>query len=162
MLTLVGEYFLFIYLASLGVLQIAVSYANLRGLSFFKRPIWGYIFGSLAIAGGFSWFYIVGNPHPEVGYAITVSDIFRYGFSNPLPPGTGLILGAGESVFFFLVAVVCALLTTIIISSIVKFRISTRTPEDKNEEALEGLEALKGMTFFQAITRNLRNGKGKE
>jgi len=162
MLTLVGEYFLFIYIASLGVLQIAVSYANLRGLSFFTRPFWGYIFGSLAIAGGFSWFYIVGDHHPEVGYAISVGDLFRYGFSNPMPPGTGLILGAGESVFFFLVAVVCALLTTIIISSIVKFRISTRTPEDKNEEALEGLEALKGMTFFQAITRNLRNGKGKE
>jgi len=162
MLTLVGVYFIFIYLASLGVLQIAVSYVNLRGLSFFTRPFWGYIFGFLAIAGGFSWFYIVGNPHPEVGYAITVSDIFRYGFSNPMPPDIGLIMGEGESVFFFLLAVGCALLTTIIISSIVKCRISPRTPEEMKEEAPEGLEALKYMTFFQAITRSLRNGKGKE
>ena len=162
MLTFVGVYFLFIYLASLGVLQIAASYSKLRGLSFFTRPIWGYIFGFLAIVGGFSWFYIVGNPHPEVAYTIGVGDLFRYGFSNPNPPSTGLILGAGESVFFFLLAVGCSFLTTIAFSSIVKFRISPRTPEEKKGEAPEGLEALREMTFFQAITRILRNGKGKE
>lgn len=162
MLTFVGVYFLFIYLASLGVLQIAVSYSKLRGLSFFTRPIWGYIFGFLAIVGGFSWFYIVGSPHPEVAYTISVGDLFRYGFSNPNPPSIGLILGAGESVFFFLLAVGFALLTTIAISSIVKFRLSPRIPEEMKEEAPEGLEALKGMTFFQAITRSLRNGQGKE
>lgn len=160
-LTFVGEYFLFIFLSSLGILQIAASYSNLNGLSFFKRPKWGYIFGALSIVGGFSWFYIVGNPHPEVGYAITVSDIFVYGWSNPKPPDIGLIMGEGESLIFFLLAVGCALLTTIVISSIVKFRISPRTPEDMSEKAEEGLEALKRMTFFQAITRSLRNGKGK-
>ena len=160
-LTFVGEYFLFIFLASLGILQIAASYTNLKGLSFFSRTAWGYIFGALSIAGGFSWFYIVGNPHPEVGYAITASDIFRYGYSNPMPPDIGLIMGEGESVFFFLLAVGCALLTTIVISSVVKSRISPITPEDMSEKAEEGLEALKRITFFQAITRSLRNGKGK-
>lgn len=163
MLTLVGEYFLFIYLTSLGVLQIAASYTKLRGLSFFTRPIWGYIFGSLAVVGGFSWFYIVGNPHPEVGHAISFDDIFRYGWSNPQPPEIGLIMGEGESVVFFLLAIICALLTTMAISSIVKFRISPRAaPGDMNEEAPEGLEALKDMTFFQAITRSLRNRKGED
>lgn len=162
MLTFVGVYFLFIYLASIGVLQIAVSYSKLRGLSFFTRPIWGYIFGFLAIVGGFSWFYIVGNPHPEVGYAFTVSDLFRYGWSNPMAPDIGLVMGEGESVIFFVLAVGFALLTTIAISSIVKFRLSPRTTEEKKEEAPKGLEALREMTFFQAITRSLRNGKGKE
>jgi len=162
MLTFIGEFSLFIYLASMGVLQIAASYSNLNGLSFFKRPKWGYIFGILAIGGGFSWFYIVGNPHPEVGYAITVSDIFVYGWSNPKPPDIGLIMGEGESIIFFLFAVGCALLTTIVISSVVKSRISPRNPEEMNKDAQEGLEALKDMTFFQAITRSLRNGKGKE
>lgn len=162
MLTLAGEFFLFIFLASLGVLQIAASYTKLRGLSFFRSPIWGYIFGSLAVAGGFSWFYIVGNPHPEVGYAITFGDIFRYGWSNPKPAGTGLIMGEGECVVFFLLAIICALLTTMAISSIVKFRISPRTPEEMNKEGPKGLAALKDMTFFQAITRSLHNRKGKE
>jgi hypothetical protein len=162
MLTFIGVYFIFIYLASLGVLQIAASYANLNGLSFFTKPNLGYIFGALSIVGGFCWFYIVGNPHPEVAYTISVGDIFRYGFSNPNPPSTGLILGAGESVFFFLLAAGCAFLTTIAFSSIVKFRISPGTPEEMKEEAPEGLEALREMTFFQAITRILRNGKGKE
>lgn len=156
------EYFLFIFLASLGVLQIAASYSKLRGLSFFSRTTWGYIFGALSIVGGFCWFYIVGNPHPEVGYAITVSDIFRYGWSNPMPPDIGLILGDGESVGFFLLAVGCAILTTIAFSSIVKFRISPRSTDGVNKEDPKGLEALREMTFFQAITRILRNGKGKE
>jgi len=162
MLTFIGEYFLFIFLASLGVLQIVASSSKLRGLSFFRRPNCGYIFGALSIVGGYCWFYIVGNPHPEVGYAITVSDIFRYGWSNPIPPDIGLIMGEGESVIFFVLAVGCALLTTIAFSSVVKFRLSPRTTEEKKEEAPKGLEALREMTFFQAITRSLRNGKGKE
>jgi len=162
MLTFVAEYFLFIFLASLGVLQIAASYTRLNGLSFFKRPKWGYIFGTLMVAGGFSWFYIAGDPHPEVGYAIAVRDIFIYGWSNPKPPDIGLIMGEGESVICFLLAVECAVLTTIALSSIVKFRISPRTPEEVNKEAQEGLEVLKDMTFFQAITRSLRNRKGEE
>ena len=162
MIAFVIEFFLFIYLALLGVLQIAASYTNLNGLSFFKSPKWGYIFGILMVAGGFSWFYIVGHPHPDVGYAIVIRDIFVYGWSNPKPPDIGLIMGEGEAVICFLLAVGCALLTTIAISSIVKIRISPGTPEDMNEEAPEGLEVLKDMTFFQAITRNLRNGKGKE
>ena len=161
MLKLALEYFLFIFLASLGVLQIAASYANLRGLSFFTRPIWGYIFGSLAVAGGFSWFYTVANPNPEVASAITLGDIFRYGWSNPYPD-KGLIMGEGESVFFFLLAIVCALLITIVVSSIVKSGIPPRTPERMNEEAPKGLEALKDMTLFQAITTSLRNRKGKQ
>jgi hypothetical protein len=162
MLTFVVEYFIFIFLTSLGVLQIAASYTGLNGLSFFKRSKWGYVFGILMVAGGFSWFYIVGDPHPEVGYAIVVRDIFVYGWSNPKPTDIGLIMGEGECVLVFLLAVGCALLTTFALSSIVKFRISPRNPGEVNEEAREGLEALKDMTFFQAITRSLRNGKGKE
>lgn len=161
MLELALEYFLFIFLASLGVLQIAASYANLSGLSFFKRPIWGYIFGSLAVAGGFSWFYIMANPNPDVAYAITLGDVFRYGWSNPKPPDIGLIVGEAECLFFFLIAVVCALLITIVISSILKSGIPPRTPEEMNEEGPKGLEILRGMTLFQAITRH-RDGKGKK
>lgn len=161
MLELALEYFVFIFLASLGVLQIAASYTNLRGLSFFKRPIWGYIFGSLAVVGGFSWFYIVANPHPDVAYALGLGDIFRYGWSNPFPPGTGIIMGESECLLFFLLAVLCALLITILISSIVQSRMPHRTPEGTNEEAPKGLEALKEMTFFQAISRR-RDRKEKE
>lgn len=161
-LTFIGEYFLFIFLASLGILQIAASYTNLEGLSFFSRTARGYIFGALSIVGGFSWFYTVGNRHPDISYEITTSDLFRYGWSISVPDGTELVMGEGEYVIVFLLAVGCALLITIMLSSIVKFRILSRTPEDMSEKAEEGLEALKYMTFFQAITRNLRNGKRKE
>ncbi|MBE0415409.1 MAG: hypothetical protein IBX36_02570 [Dehalococcoidia bacterium] len=157
MLKLALEYFLFIFLASLGVLQIVASYDNLRGLSFFSRPTWGYIFGSLAVVGGFSWFYIVANPHPEVAYAITFGDIFHYGWSNPKLADIGLIMGEGECVVFFLLALVCALLTTFLISSMVKSKIA---PSQRGvHEGSVGLEALREMTFFQAVRRSLRKRK---
>ena len=161
-LTFIGQYFLFIFLASLGVLQIAASYTHLNGLSFFSRTIWGYIFGTLVVAGGFSWFYAIGNRHPDVSYESTLIDIFRYGWSIFVPQGRAIVMGEGEYVLIFLLAVGCALLITLAISSIVKSGISAGTPEDINGEASEGLEALKGMTFYQAFTRGLRKGKGKE
>jgi hypothetical protein len=161
-LTFVGEYFLFIFLSSLGILQIAASYTNLKGLSFFSRTAWGYIFGALLIVGGFSWFYIVGNRHPDVSYEITWLDLFRYGWFISVPDDTELVMGESEIVVVFLLAVGCVLLITIVLSSIVKFRILPGTPEDISGKAQEGLEVLKRMTFFQAITRNLRNRKRKE
>ncbi len=154
MLELALKYFLFIFLASLGVLQIAASYANLRGLSFFNRPTWGYILGLLMVAGGFCWFYTMANPHPDVAYAITLVDIFRYGWSNPKPAGVGLIMGEAECLFFFLLAALCAFVTTTLISSIVK----SRQTVGEMEEGASGLEALRGMTLYQALTRHRNRG----
>lgn len=162
MLKLALEYFLFAFVASLGVLQIAAAYARLGGLSFFTRPIWGYIFGSIAVVGAFTGFYIVANPNPEVAYAITFGDLFRYGWSNPKDPGIGLIMGEGECAVFFLVAIACALSISLLVSSIVKRRISRETIEERSEETLKGLEALRETTLFQAISHSLRKRKGQE
>ena len=156
MLELAMQYFLFILLASLGVLQIAASYGNLRGLSFFKRPILGYIFGAIMVAGGFTFFYLVANPnpvYPEVVYALRFSDFFEFGWSNPYPE-LWLIMGEVESIAFFILAVLCAILVTIVVSSIVKSKMAPLT--DFTEENPEGVEKLRGMTFFQAITRLMR------
>lgn len=162
MLKLALEYFLFIFVASLGVLQITAAYVRLGGLSFFTRPTWGYIFGSLAVVGAFIGFYIVTNPYPEIAYAITFGDIFRYGWSNPKDPGIGLIMGEGECVVFFFVAIACALPISMLVSSLVRRRISPGTPEEKNGETLKGLAALRETTLFQAISHSLRKGKVKE
>jgi len=54
-------YFLFIFVSFLGMMQIAVTYAQLRGLSFFRRPLWSYTLGALLIIGSFIWFFSSGD-----------------------------------------------------------------------------------------------------
>lgn len=51
------EYFLFVFVAALGVLQGAATLSRLYGLSFFPRPWLGYLFAPLAIGGAYAWFF---------------------------------------------------------------------------------------------------------
>lgn len=54
-------FFAFLFLGAVGVLQIIASYNRMRALSFFSRPILGYIFGLCAIVGGILLFYLTGD-----------------------------------------------------------------------------------------------------
>lgn len=49
------EYFLFAFIACCGVLQIAATYARLKGLCFLPRG--GYLLGFLLLLGAFWWFF---------------------------------------------------------------------------------------------------------
>lgn len=53
------EYFALVFAASLGVLQATAAYSRLKGLSFFGRHRWGYLFAALttgpALAAFFTW-----------------------------------------------------------------------------------------------------------
>lgn len=51
------QYMLWVFGASCGVLQIAAAASGLRGLSFFSRPLWGYLAGSALVIASFAWFY---------------------------------------------------------------------------------------------------------
>ncbi|MES0329019.1 MAG: hypothetical protein ABUK06_01900 [Dehalococcoidales bacterium] len=59
MAALALEYFALVFAASLGVFQAAAAYNGLRGLSFFSRPTWGYLFAAIttgpALAAIFTW-----------------------------------------------------------------------------------------------------------
>ena len=126
------DYFLFVFIASVGTLQIAASYAQLRGLSFFNRSIAGYISGSLTVVLAFWWFFA---SEKRVGHCII----------------------EGFEQFQLLIAgVATAIIVTITLASIIKSR---KLPCCGSEET--GLESLKYITHFQVITRYFRKRGNK-
>ncbi|TET17730.1 MAG: hypothetical protein E3J81_01430 [Dehalococcoidia bacterium] len=132
------QYFPLVFFSSLGVLQIAVARADLKGLTFFKRPSLCYVFGAVAIVGAFVWFYATGDRNAEP--LVRIDD------------GVKIFFGETESFATFMAGASSALVATILVSSVVNAKISSST----DRGVPRGLDALRQMTFFQAITRGLR------
>ena len=128
-----ADYFLFVFMVSLGVLQLAAAWARLEGISFFRRRYLGYIFAAVMVGISYGWFFRVDrNLHDIDG-----------GLAGPLQLG------------FIVAALALAIFLTLIISSAVNARRVRSNPEGEEE----GIEALKRMTYLQAIKRGLRRNK---
>ncbi len=116
------EYFALVFVAVVGVLQLVAAYNELRGVSFFSRKIYGYLFAALtvgpALAGFFTW--LSRNP-------------------------SGIIHGR-EQFAFFILALIAALSFTLAVSSLLKNRRLRG-----NHAQHDGLEAVREVTFFQAL-----------
>ena len=136
-----GEYLLqylpLVFFSALGVLQIAAARAELKGLTFFKKPLHCYLFGAVAIVGAFVWFYATGDRGAEP--LVRIDD------------GVKVFFGETESFATFMGGAIGALVVTILLSSL----LNTRSPGSTDKKVPRGLDALKEMTFFQAITRRL-------
>ena len=127
------DYFLLIFIASIGVFQIAAIHGKLEGLWFFRRPLMQYIFGVLAIIGAFGWFFRAGvrnEPHSVEG---------------------------SQQLGLFLSAIIAAYIITAILSSVIRFRLSSQrgTPR-KGKQYEQGVETLKTKTVFGGIVSSLR------
>jgi hypothetical protein len=113
-----------VFIAGVGVLQAAAAYNGLLGLLFFPKKLFSYSFAvvmtGLALGLLFAW-----NWHYD----------------------TGIIQGAQQAEFFLL-AIVLALLFTVVVASLIN-----RTQLSKANDELEGLDALRDRTLFQAIKR---------
>lgn len=125
-MTLSLKYFLLVFGACLGVIQAAAGYNNLRGLLFFKRSLYAYIFAMIA----------TGVP---LGYFFTWNYMFK----------TGIIAGSQQAEMFVL-AVLAAVVFNLIISSLINIRYYPKCTAQ-----LTGLEALRERTFFRAIWERL-------
>jgi hypothetical protein len=134
-------YFLMAFLSSIGVLQIAVTRAGINGLSIFRRPLVNYIFGALAIVGGFALFYATGDRTAEP--LITIHDGGKWFF------------GERETFAVFMAGSLIGLIFTLLVSSLRKRAISINKPEVPPQ----GLDALKEMTWLQAIVRRFDSEK---
>ena len=128
-------YFLMAFLSSIGVLQIAVTRAGINGLSIFKRPLVNYIFGALAIVGGLSLFYATGNRSAEP--LIQIHDGVKWFF------------GERETFIAFMTGAFVGLVSTILVSSLCKRAIGI----NHHRVPSQGIDALKEMTWLQAIVR---------
>jgi len=116
------EYFYLVLIASVGVIQAAVAYNGFKGISFFNRNIFAYLFMVITLC--------------PVAVAF-----FTWNDRNL----TGVIEGR-EQFCLFMLAVVAAIGFTLVLASLLKHW-SLRT----NNVQQDGLEALKEVTFFQAL-----------
>ncbi|MBI4299073.1 MAG: hypothetical protein HY666_04855 [Chloroflexi bacterium] len=123
------DYYLLIFIASLGVLQIVASYSGLRSILFFKRSSVARLGGMAAIIAAFVWFF-ASEPR-------NINDT-RGG------------LDANNQALLFALASLTAVIATLIGSSLVNVRMrgNSTSPED-------GLEALKETSFLQALSESL-------
>jgi len=128
-----GEYFLFVFSVSLGVLQLVAAWVRLDGLSFFRRRYLNYIFAAAMVGISYWWFFRVDRNIPDTAG----------GLSGPL------------LFSFLLAALALAIFLTLIISSAINARWGKSNPED----AKEGFEALRSTTYFQAIKKGLRRNR---
>jgi hypothetical protein len=89
-----------------GVLQIAASYAGIKGLSLFNRPVFGYVIGGAVIVGVSFWFYSTA-------------------------PMTVIDLWAGGKQFGLFVA---GLATALVLNALLCFFVRLRTAKSQSQE----------------------------
>lgn len=138
------DYLEFVFLASLGVIQVAAANSSLWGLCIIPKRAHSTVIGLVFTAIAFVWFF--GSR------------------SHTVPGLEGAQLG-----FYFLGGAIVAALSSLLLGSIsgVLVRISNqRFEDDPSSLAVEGLEALEAMTFFEAMAqrwefwrRQTRNGR---
>jgi NADH:ubiquinone oxidoreductase subunit 2 (subunit N) len=116
------EYFWLAFIAAVGVLQVVAAYNGLRGVSFFSRKAYGYLFAAFTVGPALALF-------------------FTWNLRNP----TGIIEGR-EQFGFFILALAASIGFTLVASSLLNNRRLRG-----NYARHDGLEALREMTFFQAL-----------
>lgn len=131
------EYLAFVFMASVGVLQLVAASVQLRGLLFLKRPILAYPLSFLIIGSAFYWFFQRDN---------RIDTIMRQ---------TGL---EGTQQFFgFCIGAFLAVVFTLIASSLIS-AIQNKTPINENAPS-QGLDALREKSYFEALKHSFRSDK---
>ena len=131
----VARYCAYVFIATIGVLQLSAARWRLRGISFFRSKRWGYAFGAVAFVGAFTWFF-----------GFTGLDLTNPTFDTP------------PQLAWLTLSVACGILATLGISSLINRKMA---PPDKEDAALEedGFEALKRKSYWKAISRYFVRGK---
>ena len=128
------EYYLFVFVASVGVLQLVANYRQIKGLLFFQNKILSYIFSILAIGGSFGWFF---------GWADRLDTIMRR---------VGLE-GAQQFLYFNMGAFLALIFTLIVTSVLYAYRSKAQCHQKSYSQ---GLGALKEVGYFEALKLSLK------
>ncbi len=130
MFTFVTDYFLLVFAAAVGTIQIAASLGRLRGLLFFKHPWVARALGVALIVGAFVWFFSTGERN--------INDYEGGADANT------------QGLFFFL-GVLAAGGFTFLFSSLVNIRMNGVQPSPG-----DGLDNLRDTNFVRALLYSLR------
>ena len=133
------DYFVLVFLASIGVYQIVAVPAKLEGLWFFRNPKMQYFFGVLAIIGAFGWFYT--DQERNIQHTVEGS----------------------QQLYLFLGAILAAYFITAILASIMQSKVSSQGSESvKKKQKDMGFETLKFTTLFGGILGSLKKERGED
>ncbi|MBL7119213.1 MAG: hypothetical protein ISS53_00855 [Dehalococcoidia bacterium] len=130
-----AEYLIFIFTASVGVLQLVAARTQLKGLLFFRKSVLAYPLSLLLIIGSFWWFFVRDD---------RIDTIMRQ---------TGLE-GSGQF-YNFCMGAFAALLFTLAASSLIGL-LRHRRQRNENENS-EGLNTLRQMSYYEAVKRSFRS-----
>jgi hypothetical protein len=125
------DYLILVFLASLGVIQIAVAHAGLTKLLFLKRTPLAYALGLTFIVAGFTWFFWDGPRHI---------------------PDTAGGLDGNDQGWRFAVSALAAVSFTVLTTSALNHRAGHRPPTTPN-----GLESLRDHTYIESLPTGLRS-----
>ena len=134
------EYFILVFIASVGVLQLIATVTQRKGLLFFNRKALAYLFSFLAIGGSFGWFFGWGDP----------LDMAMRQTGDAAMRQTGL--EGAQQFLYFNMAVFAALVFTLIVSSLLKARW-----KGQPKGSSQGLDALKERSYFEAVKHSFRS-----
>jgi hypothetical protein len=115
------------FIAINGVFQAAAAYHGFKGMSFFPRPLFAYIFCGVAVIA-----------------PLTVLFLWNYYFA------INVVAGSQQAGLFFLTTIIVALFTMI-----VGELVHLKTPLPPGKPA-PGLEALREGTFFRTFWRRIK------
>ena len=125
------DYFILVFIASFGALQIVASYSHLRGILFIKSAPLTRLVGLAMIIAAFAWFFA----------------------SEPRNIGDNEGgLDANTQALLFALGSLASLVVTLIGSSLVNARMKGNSPS-----LGEGMEALKETNFIHALYDSLRH-----
>ena len=130
MITFATDYFFLVFVATIGVLQIAASLGRLNGLLLFKGHLIAGVIGLVLILGAFVWFFETGDRN--------IND-YEGGLDAPT-----------QALFFFLGGF-AGVGVTLAVSSVVNLRMNGKQPAPD-----EGLDALRGTNYVRALSLSLR------
>lgn len=134
------EYFAFIFIASVGVLQLTAIITKLKGLLFFRRPILAYPLSILLIAGAFYWFFLRDDRIDTV--------MRRVG------------LEGSQQFYYFCLSSFSALIFTLVVASLIDiFR--RQAQSDNCDQRRQGLDILREMTYFKALKHSFKSKKDR-
>ena len=130
------DYFILVFLSSLGVYQIVAIPAKLDGLCFFRTPVIQYIFGFLAIIGAFGWFFTSKDRNVHT------------------------VVEGSQQLGLFLASIVASYLFTAILASIMQAKVNSNGGIPRESKQWEmGIETLKKTTLFGGIMSSLKKEK---
>ena len=122
------DYYLTVSMAATGVIQIAACFGGLGGLVFFRSCIVARVVGAILVVVPMVWFF-----------ASEPRNINDYDGG----------LDANEQAIFFALGALTSLIVTLILSSLVNFRMNSQIG------LKAGLGALENTTYVRAVLANL-------